>query len=94
MVEAAVIDARANASANFIDNTEFFCGKAVYVSMKWLPHLCNYRRDGYDFDARCNDGLVFYREKEIYDAVASSGELTSKQLRAKLGDSCRCRRIS
>ena len=27
MVEAAVIDARANASANFIDNTEFFCGK-------------------------------------------------------------------
>ena len=28
MVEAAVIDARANASANFIDNTEFFCGKA------------------------------------------------------------------
>ena len=50
---------------------KFFKNKAVYVSLEMLPHLCNYRRDGYDFDARCDDGLVYYRDKEIYDVLGT-----------------------
>ncbi|MBO4421959.1 MAG: hypothetical protein J5879_00855 [Clostridia bacterium] len=60
---------------------KFFRGKAVYVSLQMLPHLCNYRRDGYDFDARCDDGLVFYRDREIYETIAEHGSISSKELR-------------
>ena len=65
---------------------KFFKNKAVYVSLDMLPHLCNYRRDGYDFDARCDDDLVFYRDKEIYEIIQKSGKITSKDLKKKLGD--------
>ena len=27
---------------------KFFAGKAGFVSLKWFPDFCNYRRDGYD----------------------------------------------
>ena len=63
---------------------KFFRGKAVYVSLEMLPHLCNYRRDGYDFDARCDDGLVHYRDKEIYGLIQQRGRITSKDLRKEL----------
>ena len=31
---------------------KLFRGKAGFVSMDWYPDLANYRRDGYDFEAR------------------------------------------
>lgn len=31
---------------------KFFEHKAVYISKVWFPDFANYRRDGYDFDAR------------------------------------------
>lgn len=65
---------------------KFFKNKAVYVSLEMLPHLCNYRRDGYDFDARCDDDLVFYRDKDIYDIIAKSGGIISKDVRRKIND--------
>jgi hypothetical protein len=65
---------------------KFFKNKAVYVSLDMLPHLCNYRRDGYDFDARCDDELVFYRDKEIYEIIQKHGVIVSKQLRKLSGD--------
>ena len=64
---------------------KFFRGKAVYVSLEWLPHFCNYRRAGYDFDARCDDGLVYYRDREIYEAIADAGKISSNELRQKVG---------
>lgn len=60
---------------------KFFKNKAVYVSLDMLPYLCAYRRDGYDFDARCDDGLVFYRDKEIYETIEKHGVIVSKDLR-------------
>ena len=64
---------------------KFFRGKAVYVSLEWFPRLCNYRRDGYDFDARCDDGLVFFRDAEIYSVIQSAGKISSKLIREKAG---------
>ncbi len=33
----------------------------MYVSAKWFPDFANYRRDGYDFDARFEDGLASFQ---------------------------------
>ena len=42
---------------------KLFQKKAGFVSREWLPELVNFRRDGYDFDARCDDGLVFHKDE-------------------------------
>lgn len=46
---------------------KFFEKKACYISKKWFPDFANYRRDGYDFDARYDDGLAPYKDKLLYD---------------------------
>ena len=42
---------------------KFFEKKAGFISLKLWPDFCNYRRDGYDFDARSDDGLAPYKDK-------------------------------
>ena len=64
---------------------KLFWKKAGFVSMEWFPDLANLRRDGYDFDARFDDGLASYKDKELYDAVAKSGSLQTGQLKKLLG---------
>ena len=44
---------------------KFFDKKAGFISKKWLPAFVNYRRDGYDFDARYEDGKASNRHKKI-----------------------------
>ena len=46
---------------------KFFGNKAGFISLEWLPYFVNCRRDGYDFDARYQDGLASRREKKIMD---------------------------
>lgn len=60
---------------------KFFNGKAGYVSMEWFPDFANYRRDGYDFDARYDDGLASYKDKSVYDTIEANGALLSKELK-------------
>ena len=60
---------------------KFFGGKAGFVSKAWVPHFANYRRDGYDFDSRCDDGLVFYKDKELFEAIAKQEVILSKDLK-------------
>ena len=60
---------------------KFFEKKAVYVSRDWFLDLANYRRDGYDFDARYEDGLARYQDKELYDLIDQSAPVLSKDLR-------------
>ncbi len=60
---------------------KFFRGKAVYISRKWFPDFANYRRDGYDFDARFEDELASYKEKELYDLLAANAPIRSKELK-------------
>ena len=40
---------------------KFFEKKAVYISREWFPDFANYRRDGYDFDARYEGWTCIYR---------------------------------
>ena len=59
---------------------KFFNGKAGFISTKWFPDFANFRRDGYDFDARIDDGLkvdgpdiIVYEELIRHDAILSKG---------------------
>lgn len=61
---------------------KFFGGKAVFISREWFPDFANYRRNGYDFDALYDDGLAKSRDKELYDLLASTAPITSKELKA------------
>ncbi|MBR1740276.1 MAG: hypothetical protein IJ733_00095 [Lachnospiraceae bacterium] len=53
---------------------KFFDKKAGFVSIEWLPYFANFRRDGYDFDARWEDGLANRREKKIMDLLTAQDE--------------------
>ena len=50
---------------------KFFEHKAAFVSASWFAELANYRRDGYDFDARWEDGLASYKDKRLYELLTA-----------------------
>ena len=60
---------------------KFFEKKACYISPEWFPDFANWRRDGYDFDARWDDGLAPLRDKQLYDLVAQNAPIISKELK-------------
>ena len=64
---------------------KFFEKKACYISREWFADFANYRRDGYDFDARFDDGLAPYRDKRLFDLVSSNAPIISKKLK-EIGD--------
>nr|MBQ6242784.1 hypothetical protein [Lachnospiraceae bacterium] len=64
---------------------KFFENRAVFVSREWFPDLANYRRDGYDFDARWDDGLASRKDKDLYDLLDAHAPVISKALK-NLGD--------
>lgn len=64
---------------------KLFQKKAGFVSLEWFPDLANFRRDGYDFDARFDDGLASYKDKEIYDTIEQNGSLLTGQLKKLAG---------
>ena len=60
---------------------KFFKKKAAYISAEWFYDFANYRRDGYDFDARYDDGLVQYRDKRLFELVDANAPILSKKLK-------------
>lgn len=64
---------------------KLFEKKAAFVSAAWFPDLANYRRDGYDFDARWDEGLAPRGDKDLYDLIDANGPVLSKRLK-RLGD--------
>ena len=43
---------------------KFFHGRAGFVSREWFPYLANYRRFGYDYDSRWDEGLATNRSRK------------------------------
>lgn len=64
---------------------KFFEHKAAFVSREWFPDFANYRRDGYDFDARYDDGLASHADKELFELVDAHGPVLSRELK-RLGN--------
>lgn len=60
---------------------KFFDKKAVFISKEWFYDFANYRREGYDFDARFEDGFVSYREKDLYELLSENAPILSKKLK-------------
>ena len=64
---------------------KFFGGKAGFVSREWLPDFANFRRNGYDFDVRYDEGLAARKDKELLDTINLHGALLSKELKRICG---------
>ncbi len=64
---------------------KLFNNKAGFVSRQWYPLFASYRRDGYDFDSRYEDGLASRKCKKIIDALTEYEKLPSYELRALAG---------
>ena len=60
---------------------KFFENRAVFISREWFPDFANYRRDGYDFDARFDDGLAYVGDKKLYELLDANAPVLSKSLK-------------
>ena len=61
---------------------KFFENRAVFISKEWFCDFANYRRNGYDFDSKCDEGLVFYKDKDLYELLDKNAPVLSKKLKA------------
>lgn len=60
---------------------KFFRNKVMYVSPEWFPEFANMRRDGYDFDARYEDGLASFYDREFFELLDRCAPVMSKELK-------------
>ena len=60
---------------------KFFEHKAAFVSAEWFPDLANVRRDGYDFDARFDDGLASFADRSLYSLVDANAPVLTGTLK-------------
>ncbi len=63
---------------------KFFRGRAGFISLAHFPRFANWRRDGYDFDARFDDGLAMRKDKQIVDALLENGPMLTRTLKREL----------
>jgi hypothetical protein len=69
---------------------KFFDKKAGFIHRDFFPVFANYRRNGYDFDALCDEGLARHRAQKIMDVFelndeAVGNEIMSNELKEKAG---------
>lgn len=64
---------------------KLYCSKAGFVSREWYPYLAAYRRDGYDFESRYEDGLVSRKAKMIIDVLEKPEMLLSNDIKTAAG---------
>ena len=62
---------------------KFFEKKAAFISQEWFPDFANFRRDGYDFDARYDDELAEWRDKQLYDLLDQNAPILTGELKRK-----------
>mgnify|MGYP006916108131 CR=1 FL=1 len=64
---------------------KLFGRKCGFATLEWYRQLANWRRDGYDFDVRTDDGLAPHQDQHLYNALLPFGQLQSKGLKAAAG---------
>lgn len=62
-----------------------FQNKAGFISKEWYPYFASYRRDGYDFDSRYEDGLASKKAKNIIDLLSVNGSMMSYEIKNSAG---------
>lgn len=61
---------------------KFYRGKACFVSREFFPDFANYRRDGYDYDSRVDEGIARRRDMPVMEELARVPSFLSKDLKA------------
>ena len=61
---------------------KLYRGKAAFVSLTCFPDLCQYRRDGYDFEGFCDEGLAPHQDRLLMTWMQAHGPAISRSLRA------------
>lgn len=61
---------------------KFFGGKAGFISLEHFPACLNYRRDGYDFDARWDDELAPLKDKQVMDVFTAYKSMMTHELKS------------
>lgn len=64
---------------------KFYHGKAAFVSLTCFPDLCNFRRDGYDFEGFCEDALAPHNDRLLMAWLTEHGPAPSKTVRRSCG---------
>jgi hypothetical protein len=64
---------------------KLFANRAGFISREWYPIFASYRRNGYDFDSRYEDGQASFRTKKIMDVLEQCEVLPSNELKAIAG---------
>lgn len=64
---------------------KFYSGKAMFISPDWFPDFANYRRRGRDFEELFEEGLISYKDRDIYEEIRSGDSIISKDLKRALG---------
>lgn len=57
---------------------KFFRRKAGFIRKDLFYDFANWRRDGYDYDARFEDGLSSHSDRYLYELIASRHSVLSK----------------
>ncbi len=64
---------------------KLFCNRAGFISREWYPYFASYRRDGYDFDSRYEDGLASRKHKKIIELLEMTKGMPSNKLNKDIG---------
>jgi len=64
---------------------KFFRKKAGLVSLEWFADFANWRRNGYDFDSRCDEGIVPYKDQHLYQVIKDHRAVNTRQLKIAAG---------
>ncbi len=73
------------ANRGVIAYTKCFNRKAGLVAPECYPDLVNYRRGGYDFQDRYENGTIHRNEKKIWDALRIYGPSLTQDLKRNSG---------
>ena len=60
---------------------KFFRKKAGFIDRAWIPDFLNVRRNGMTFDEWYDEGLLFYKDRALYDAVRTYGAILTPHLK-------------
>ena len=65
---------------------KLFKGRAGFISREWYTVFANFRRSGYDFESRYEEGLASYKSKQIMRHFENADtEIASNELKRASG---------
>lgn len=64
---------------------KFVRGKAAFISPEWFADLANWRREGYDWSSRVEEGLAPYKDRLLMRYLEDHPQVLSKYAKRECG---------